>query len=432
MYSTAARRSRMRCRAARTTRPSLPRKVNTASPPMRSIWPRASFSSRVCRNALGVRANELELERRRARVDDEHVHAGTRPSRIIASFAASMFPPDTTHTTLPADRDGEARPRARPPRRPRRRLARARPAGAPRPQSAATLETSAPLEQRAHERPHLRQHAHAADAVDEAGLSLDARRCAGCQCGGERWRRLDLACVHGARSAAAARTAVAMPLLNPPPPNGTSTASTSGRSSTISRPIVPLPAIDRGVRHRMDEHPIEARIRVLDERLPPSLVRHAYHASPPSRSMASSFVRGALSGTTTLHGTPSRRALQATPCAMLPALAVYTPRASALGARRAASRCRAAKLERADGLQVLELEPDLAGCVGDVEPNERRANAMPASRSRAARMSATVTSSGVGIAQTAELDPRSRAGRDRAVVDAARRRRRPRSRGRAT
>ena len=48
----------------------------------------------------------------------------------------------------------------------------------------------------------------------------------------------------------------------------------------------------------------------------------------PSRSMASRLVCGAWFGTTTVHGRPSRWAFQATPWAMLPALAVYTPAAS--------------------------------------------------------------------------------------------------------
>jgi hypothetical protein len=42
----------------------------------------------------------------------------------------------------------------------------------------------------------------------------------------------------------------------------------------------------------------------------------------PRRSIASSLARGAWSGTTTAHGTPAARAHQATPWAMLPALAV--------------------------------------------------------------------------------------------------------------
>ena len=48
----------------------------------------------------------------------------------------------------------------------------------------------------------------------------------------------------------------------------------------------------------------------------------------PMRSTAASFVAGAPSGTTTVHGMPSRCAFQATPCAMFPALAVHTPRSS--------------------------------------------------------------------------------------------------------
>ncbi len=47
--------------------------------------------------------------------------------------------------------------------------------------------------------------------------------------------------------------------------------------------------------------------------------------------IAASFVSGAVSGTTTVQGMPRRRASQARPWAMLPALAVQTPRASASG-----------------------------------------------------------------------------------------------------
>ena len=58
---------------------------------------------------------------------------------------------------------------------------------------------------------------------------------------------------------------------------------------------------------------------------------------PPSRAIASSFVCGAFSGAMIVAGTPSSRAAQATPCAMLPALAVTTPLAvAACGACRIA------------------------------------------------------------------------------------------------
>jgi hypothetical protein len=41
-------------------------------------------------------------------------------------------------------------------------------------------------------------------------------------------------------------SASATPLISPPPESGTSTVSTSGRSSTISSPRVPWPAITKG------------------------------------------------------------------------------------------------------------------------------------------------------------------------------------------
>ena len=66
-------------------------------------------------DAPGVGAHELELERRGTRVEYQDVHAGTRPSRMAASFAASMFPPDTTQTTLPATRCLSAAARDDPP-----------------------------------------------------------------------------------------------------------------------------------------------------------------------------------------------------------------------------------------------------------------------------------------------------------------------------
>ena len=40
--------------------------------------------------------------------------------------------------------------------------------------------------------------------------------------------------------------AIAMPLISPPPPIGTITVSTTGRSSSSSSPIVPAPAITSG------------------------------------------------------------------------------------------------------------------------------------------------------------------------------------------
>src|SRR5450759_4959075 len=47
---------------------------------------------------------------------------------------------------------------------------------------------------------------------------------------------------------------------------------------------------------------------------------------PPKRSTARILVAGAVSGATMVAGTPMRRAQNATPCAILPAEAVSTPR----------------------------------------------------------------------------------------------------------
>ncbi len=44
----------------------------------------------------------------------------------------------------------------------------------------------------------------------------------------------------------ASRAAIAMPPINPPPPTATTIVSTSGHSSTISRPTVPAPAMTSG------------------------------------------------------------------------------------------------------------------------------------------------------------------------------------------
>ena len=47
--------------------------------------------------------------------------------------------------------------------------------------------------------------------------------------------------------------------------------------------------------------------------------------------MRSTFVSGAVSITTTVHGTPASRAAYATPCPALPALIVQTPLRALLG-----------------------------------------------------------------------------------------------------
>ena len=124
--------------------------------------------------------------------------------------------------------------------------------------------------------------------------------------------------------------AAAIPAQSPPPPHGTSTVSTSGRSSRISRPITPFPASTSGSLNgwmKTPSMPGYSRVWKISIQ---SLIG-AFTTRPPKRSTAAILVSGAVSGTTTVHETPSLRADQATPCAMLPALAVQTPASSASG-----------------------------------------------------------------------------------------------------
>ena len=106
-----------------------------------------------------------------------------------------------------------------------------------------------------------------------------------------------------------------------------STASASGRSSRISSPIVPFPAITCSFWTGWMKTPSASA------KLDSSIACH--HRSygtlitrPPSRSIAANFVSAAPSGTMTAEGIPSSRAAQATPWPMLPALAVTTPACS--------------------------------------------------------------------------------------------------------
>src|SRR5262245_29041543 len=112
-----------------------------------------------------------------------------------------------------------------------------------------------------------------------------------------------------------------MPQARPPPPKGTRIASASGRSSRISTPIVPLPAITAGSSKGWTKQPSipgkERSSNVLHQRSKVTLTTRA-----PRRSTAAVFAAGAVSGTTTVQGTPRRRAARAAPWAMLPALAV--------------------------------------------------------------------------------------------------------------
>src|SRR5579864_7149876 len=127
--------------------------------------------------------------------------------------------------------------------------------------------------------------------------------------------------------------AEAIPHDNPPPPNPATTASTSGRSSRISRPHEAFPAMNASSSNGCTNVPVIAGCARSD-----SAFQHwsyvACTISPPSRRTASSLAIGAVSITSTLHGTPAFRAASATPWAALPALTVHTPRLRCSSGRR--------------------------------------------------------------------------------------------------
>ena len=92
------------------------------------------------------------------------------------------------------------------------------------------------------------------------------------------------------------RTAEATPAASPPPPSGAITASTSGRSRMILSPAMPLPAMNRSSSKGWTKQPpIRSDACVSTVRQHSSYVARTILA--PSRSIASSFVTGAVSTT---------------------------------------------------------------------------------------------------------------------------------------
>ena len=105
------------------------------------------------------------------------------------------------------------------------------------------------------------------------------------------------------------------------------TTSTSGRSSRISSPAVPLPAMNWSSSNGCTNRP-----RIRFEPCCSTVRQHSSYVHrtivAPSCSIARSLIAGAVSTTITEHGTPATRAASATPCAALPALTVQTPSCS--------------------------------------------------------------------------------------------------------
>src|SRR6185437_14832585 len=107
--------------------------------------------------------------------------------------------------------------------------------------------------------------------------------------------------------------------------------------------------------------------------------------------MASILVRGAVSGAMMVAGTPARRAQYATPCAMFPAEAVSTPRASSSRPSSAMALAAPRILNEPMGCKLSSLSQTSAAASAFSRTSGVRA-ATPAMRARAATASAIVGS----------------------------------------
>src|SRR6266849_2047160 len=176
-----------------------------------------------------------------------------------------------------------------------------------------------------------------------------------------------------------------MPHESPPPPYGTTTASTPGRPRSTS------------VCHHASKGTLIVRA--------------------PSRSTAACLVCGAWSGITTVQGTPCCRAHQATPWAMFPALAVHTPRASAAGPAAAIALPAPRSLKEPMGCRFSSLRWISAGASSTFSRTSGVRVAMPTSRSRAARISGSDGASSSDIPRPSQLHAGARPGGESVVVD---------------
>src|SRR3954447_20932226 len=118
-----------------------------------------------------------------------------------------------------------------------------------------------------------------------------------------------------------------MPPISPPPPTGTITASTSGASSSISRPTVPWPASTSGSSNGCTSvRPVSAMSASSRANASPGPDASRSTAAPYPR-VAAIFCADAPFHITTSASIPSAAAPKAVACAWLPALIAITPRA---------------------------------------------------------------------------------------------------------
>src|SRR5436190_15172338 len=111
--------------------------------------------------------------------------------------------------------------------------------------------------------------------------------------------------------------------------------------------------------------------------------------------MASRLASGAVSGTTTAHDTPSLRACQATPWAMFPALAVQIPSFRSRGSARAKALPAPRILKEPMGWRFSSFRKISQGDAGSSSGMSGVRRAVPAIRSRAARISSRETGSDI-------------------------------------
>ena len=214
-----------------------------------------------------------------------------------------MFPPETMHTILPPRPGRRARPRARARRRPRRPRARARRAAGRRRRSRRARPTYAPSSASLHARPHRRQHRRRAGAVDERGPYSTVVGSPALESRGQRRARLGLDRVDLA-AGRSALTALAIPT--------TEAAAAEGDEHRVEIRAGPRGSPGRSCRCRPSRaRPGPGGRTALDalERATPTIACHqrsygTFTTCPPSRSIASSFVCGAWSGTTIVAGQP--------------------------------------------------------------------------------------------------------------------------------
>jgi hypothetical protein len=119
------------------------------------------------------------------------------------------------------------------------------------------------------------------------------------------------------------------------------------------------------------EERIDARVRAVEHRLPPRLVRHADHFPAEPRDRPQLRLRRRFGRD---DDRPHARLARGPGDALrhVPGARGEDAAGDRVRARRADGVERAAQLERADRLQALELQPELARRLGRVQPDERR------------------------------------------------------------